>query len=81
MLGACYMQKGQYEKSIDNYKTASQIEGLAEEKLARLHFSLGLAYEANGMMPDASQEFKLALKFNPAMFEAQEKIKNLQKSH
>ena len=80
MLGACYMQKGQYERSIDHYKTASRIEGLSEEKLARLHLSLGLAYEAHGMMPDANEEFKLALKFNPSLSEAQEKIKDLQKS-
>jgi len=81
MLGACYMQKGQYEKSIDHYKTASQIEGLSEEKLARLHLSLGLAYEANGTMPEATEEFKLALRFDPSLSEAQEKIKKLQKSH
>ena len=81
MLGACYMQKGQYEKSIDHYKTASQIEGLSEEKLARLHLSLGLAYEANGTMPEATEEFKLALKFDPSLIEAQEKIKKLQKPH
>ena len=81
MLGACYMQKGQYEKSIDHYKTASQIEGLSEEKLARLHFNLGLAYEAHGMIPAAIEAFNLALKFDPSLSEAQEKIKKLQKSH
>ena len=80
MLGACYMQKGQYEKSIDHYKTASQIEGLSEEKLARLHFSLGLAYEAHGMMPAAIEAFNLALKFDPSLSEVQEKIKKLQKA-
>jgi tetratricopeptide (TPR) repeat protein len=81
MLGACYMQKGQYEKSIDHYKTASQIEGLSEEKLARLHFNLGLAYEAHGMMPAAMEAFTLALKFDPSLSEAQEKVKKLPKSH
>jgi len=80
MLGACYMQKGQYEKSIDHYKTASRIEGLSEEKLARLHFSLGLAYEAHGMIPAAIEAFNLALKSDPSISEAQEKIKKLQKS-
>jgi tetratricopeptide (TPR) repeat protein len=81
MLGACYMQKGQYEKSIDHYKTASQIKGLSEEKLARLHFSLGLAYEAHGMTPEAIEAFNLALKFDPSISEAQEKIKKMKKPH
>ena len=81
MLGACYMQKGQYEKSIDHYETASQIEGLSEEKLARLHFNLGLAYEAHGVTPAAIEAFNLALKFDPSLSEVQEKIKKLQKSH
>jgi tetratricopeptide (TPR) repeat protein len=81
MLGACYMQKGQYEKSIDHYKTASQIEGLSEEKLARLHFSLGIAYEGHGMIPAAIEAFNLALKFDPSLSEAQEKIKKHEKSH
>ena len=81
MLGACYMQKGQYEKSIDHYKMASQIKGLSEEKFARLHFNLGLAYEAHGMTPQAIEEFNLALKFDPSISEAQEKIKKLKKPH
>lgn len=80
MLGACYMRKGQYEKSIDHYKTASQIEGLSEEKLARLHFNLGLAYEGHGIIPAAMEAFNLALKFDPSISEAQEKIKKHQKS-
>jgi tetratricopeptide (TPR) repeat protein len=81
MLGACYMRKGQYEKSIDHYKTASKIEGLSEEKLARLHFNMGLAYEGHGIIPAAMDAFNLALKFDPSISEAQERIKKLQKSH
>jgi tetratricopeptide (TPR) repeat protein len=78
MLGDCYIQKGLPDKSIECYKVASEIKGLSDEKMARLHFNLGLAYEANGMPPEAIQAFHTALRFDRSMAEAQEKIKELQ---
>ena len=78
MLGSCFMEKGDYEKSIDYFKMASEIRGLSDEKLARLHYHLGLAYEAYGRIPEALQSFTAAHKLNPSSQEVQEKIKKLQ---
>jgi tetratricopeptide (TPR) repeat protein len=78
MLGNCYMDKGDYNKSIEYYKMSSRIEGLTNERLARLHFNLGLAYEANGMVSEAIETFNLVLKLDHAFAEAKEKIKKLQ---
>ena len=78
MLGNCYMDKGDYNKSIEYYKMSSRIEGLTNERLARLHFNLGLAYEANGMVPEAIETFHLVLKLDPSFTEAKEKIEKLQ---
>jgi tetratricopeptide (TPR) repeat protein len=78
MLGNCFMEKGNYNKSIEYYKVASEINGLSDEKLARLNFNLGLAYEANGMLEEAIDTFNLVLKFDHSFAEAQEKIKRLQ---
>ena len=78
MLGACYMERGDYNKAIEYYKTASEIKGLSDEKLAHLHFSLGLAYEANGMVSEALDTFKLVLKMDQSHPEALEKIEKLQ---
>jgi tetratricopeptide (TPR) repeat protein len=78
MLGNCFMEKGNYNKSIEYYKIASEIKGLPDEKLARLHFNLGLAYEANGMVTEALDTFTLALKLDHSLLEAQEKIEKLQ---
>jgi len=78
MLGNCFTEKGDYDKSIGYYKTASEIKGLSGAKLARLHFSLGLAYEANGMVSEALDSFQLVLKLDPSVSEAEEKIKKLQ---
>lgn len=80
MLGNCYMEKGDYNKSIEYYKMSSAIQGLSNERLARLHFNLGLAYEANGMVSEAIDTFNLVLKFDHAFPEAIEKIKKLQHS-
>jgi tetratricopeptide (TPR) repeat protein len=78
MMGNCYMEKGDYNKSIDYYKMSSEIQGLSNEKLARLHFNLGLAYEANGMVPEAIDTFNLVLKLDHSFEEAKERIKKLQ---
>ena len=80
MLGNCYMEKGDYNQSIQYYKMASQIKGLTNEKLARLHFHLGLAYEANGMFTEALHIFQMVLKLDHSFSEAQERIKRLQQS-
>ena len=78
MLGNCYMEKGDYNKSIEYYKMSSEIQGLSKDKLARLHFNLGLAYEANGMVSEAIDTFNLVLKLDQSFAEAKERIKKLQ---
>ena len=78
MLGNCFMEKGDYDKSIGYYKMASEIKGLSGAKLARLHFSLGLAYEANGMVSEALDSFHAVLELDHSISEAQEKINKLQ---
>jgi len=80
MLGDCFMQKGDLDKSIEHYKTASGLKGLSDEKLARLHFNLGCAYEANGMASEAIDAFTLVLKLDHSIAEAEEKIRRLQNS-
>jgi tetratricopeptide (TPR) repeat protein len=78
MLGNCYMEKGDYNKSIEFYKKSSEIQGLSNEKLARLHFNLGLAYEANGMVSEAIDTFNFVLELDHSFAEAKEKIRKLQ---
>ncbi len=78
MLGNCFMEKGAYDKSIENFKMASEIRGLPSEKLARIQLNLGSAYEANGMVSEALDSYYLALKLDPSSSEAKEKIRRLQ---
>jgi len=78
MLGNCFMEKGAYDKSIENYKMASEIRGLPNEKLARIQLNLGSAYEANGMVSEALDSYSLALKLDPSSSQAKEKIRRLQ---
>ena len=80
MLGDCFMEKGLHDKSIDCYQVAAGVQGLSDEKMARLHFNLGLAYEANGMSSEAIQAFSAVLKYDQSMAEAQEKIRKLQET-
>jgi tetratricopeptide (TPR) repeat protein len=78
MLGSCFMEKGDYEKSIDFFKMASEIKGLSDENLARLHYHLGLAYEAYGRIPEALQSFNSAYRLDPSSQEVEAKIRKLQ---
>jgi tetratricopeptide (TPR) repeat protein len=77
MLGSCFMEKKDYDRSIEYYKRASEIRGLSNEKLARLNFNLGLAYEGKGMISDALDTFGLALNLDRSFSEAQERIDKL----
>lgn len=78
MLGSCFLDKGDSAQAIQCFKEASQIQGLTREKLARLHFNLGLAYEASGMFSQAIEMFSQALRLDQSFSEAQERIKRLQ---
>lgn len=78
MLGNCFLEKGDNAQAIQHLKEAAQIQGLTREKLARLHFNLGLAYEANGMLSQAIETFSHALSLDQSFSEAQERIKKLQ---
>jgi tetratricopeptide (TPR) repeat protein len=80
MLGNCYMEKGDYYKSIECYKMSSKVQGLSKEKLAWLHFNLGLAYEASGKVSEAIETFNLVLRLDHSFAGAKEKIKKLQSS-
>lgn len=78
MLGSCFLEKGAYNQAIQLYKEASGIKGLTKEKLTRLNFNLGLAYEASGMFSEAIEAFSLVLSLDQSFSEARERIKRLQ---
>jgi tetratricopeptide (TPR) repeat protein len=78
MLGSCFFEKGDNAQAIQLFKEAAQIKGLTKEKLARLHFNLGLAYEANGMLSQAIETFNQVLSLDQSFSEAQERIRRLQ---
>ena len=78
MLGACYMERGDYDKAIEYFKKALEIKEIPPEKLAHLHYNLGLAYEANGMLSDALDTFRQVLKLDGSNSDAQERIEKLQ---
>ncbi len=80
MIGNCYMERGDYNKSIEYFKMSSNLQGLSNEKLVRLHFNLGMAYEANGMLEEALRAFNHVLSLDPSFSEAKEKIKKLKSS-
>ncbi len=78
MLGNCFMEKGDYDRSIEHYRMAAEIKDLPNQKLAMLQLCLGSAYEASGMISEALGAYQNALELDPSSSEAREKIRNLQ---
>lgn len=78
MLGGCFKEKGDFEKAIEYYRMASGMNGLSPDKLARVHFNLGVTYEANGMVSEALKTFQQVLKLDQSFAEAYKKIKKLE---
>lgn len=78
MLGSCFLEKGDNSQAIQYLKEAAQIKGLTQEKRARLHFHLGTAYEASGMLSQAIECFHQALSLDQSLSEAQERLQRLQ---
>jgi tetratricopeptide (TPR) repeat protein len=78
MLGESHMAKGDYDQSIRYYRMAVEAEDVPNGKRARLHFSLGLAYEANGMFEEAIEAFRIGSSLDQSFLEAKEKVKQLQ---
>lgn len=79
MLGSCFLEKGAYSEAIQHFKEAAHVEGLTQEKLARLHYNLALAYEADGMIREALERFSLAFKMDHSLIEAKKKFEKLAK--
>ncbi len=78
MLGSCFKEKGDHQKAIEYFRIASGTKGLPPEKLARVHFDLGAAYEDNGMVSEALETFEQVLKLDHSFSEARKRIKKLQ---
>jgi tetratricopeptide (TPR) repeat protein len=78
MLGECHMEKADYDQSIRYYKMAAEAKGLPDGKMAHVQFSLGLAYEARGMIPEAIEAFRAASILDKTLLEASEKVRQLQ---
>jgi tetratricopeptide (TPR) repeat protein len=78
MLGTSYMDKDDYTKAIESFKKASEIKGLPDPKMARLYYSLGTAYEANGMVSAAIDTFRLALNLDESLSDARKKVEALE---
>ncbi len=80
MLGNCYLEKGDSGRAIQYFKEGTQLKGLGRDKLARIHFNLGLAYESNGMVSEALETFRQVLYLDPSFTEAEDKLKRLHPS-
>lgn len=64
-LGIAYAEKNKYDKAIEKFKKAIEINPSDPE----FYFNLGMAYKKNDMLIQASLEFKNALKINESLYD------------
>lgn len=74
-LGAAYAAKNRYNAAIGAFKTAEQIA----PGVASIHYNIGQAYEASGILGEAEYEYERAVELNPAYLKAQEALCRLKK--
>ncbi len=60
-LGRQYMERGQYEISLDRLKRAVAFD----KTYAPAHTMLGVLYETIGELEDAEKEYQLAVRYDP----------------
>ncbi len=65
-LGSMYLQRGQNELSIREYRRALEIDG----RDAECHFGLGEAYRRKGAHELAEEHLRKALRYDPTLLEA-----------
>jgi len=83
LLGIHYIEKGLYNKGLEEFVKAAQIyEGVSILKeidkfyrkdkkfLAVLHYNIGFILSQKGLFKKAEKEYKKALEFNPLLLEA-----------
>ncbi len=81
-LAVLYNDLGQYEKAKSLYiqlrgkkgKSDSQIEPVLRGKLSNLHADIGDIYRSIGLYSHAIEEYRKALKLNPAYFDIRTKL-------
>jgi len=74
-LGAAYAAKNRYNAAIGAFKTAEQIA----PHVASIHYNIGQAYEATGIMNEAEYEYGRAVELNPDYSRAREALERVKK--
>jgi tetratricopeptide (TPR) repeat protein len=82
MLGLCYMEKGEYQKAINEIQTAlaysESLEIDTDNRIA-MHYDLGLAFQGAGNIDSAINEFQMVINENPEYRDTAAKLKELRK--
>jgi len=73
-LGAAYARKGLYNRAVGTFLAALNLK----PNVPSVHFNIGLAYQADGFLAEARQEFEKALEIDPSYERASEALKALE---
>jgi tetratricopeptide (TPR) repeat protein len=82
MLGLCYMEKGEYQKTIGEIRNAldyAESLGFNVENPIEMHYDLGLAYQCAGDNSGAADEFQKVFDEDSRYRDTAAKLKELQK--
>lgn len=72
-LGAAYARKGLYNRAVGTFLAALNLK----PNVPSIHFNIGLAYQADGFLPEAKAEFEKALAIDPSYERAAEALKTI----
>ena len=72
-LSDFYLLSQKFEEALKVLKKAEKIEKMS----SKLYFNMGMAYEALGLLDQARDSFRVALKVDPSNKNAQEHLDRL----
>ena len=72
-LSAAYARKNRYNAAIGAFMTAEQIA----PEVASIHYNIGQAYEASGILDEAEYEYQRAVEIKPDYAKAEEALAKL----
>lgn len=77
LLGLCFLAMGQLDQAVLEYRAGLEIRGHPKEAYHALRYNLGVAYETQGDLARALEQFELVPAEDPRFREVRAKVQTL----
>lgn len=79
LAGRCFLEKGEIDLAIEEFRSGLQIEGHSEVELLGLRYNLGIALEKLSRYDEAAECFREVCKHDPSFQDARIRLENIER--